>query len=360
MTTPIPYLIKFSEDSDQIQEITMFLAGKPMIVPSAHINFEKIIAALQVGDAGELQALIDIKQVLGVSKLGGGSVGGINFDTVTGKLTYQGYPVAQMFLERALTLARSGMDAPLQHFLKFLENLYQNPSSNVIGRLYQFLEKGNMPTTDDGHFLAYKKVRADFKDIYTGTIDNSLGVTCKMPRSVVNDDQEQTCSAGLHFCSYDYLSQFGSNSPQHYQIIVVKVNPRDVVSIPTDYNDSKGRCCEYTVTAVLSKALDAPTFTAETTPVEFYRHCEYSDHGGGSCEDVGDVGTHMDVETKLQGLTNSQLTVVYNNLQRTVNGRPPIDHVRSKADAVFKIMKNFDLITVLAAVGSLTIRGTTV
>jgi len=29
--------------------------------------------------------------------------------------------------------------------------------------------------------------------------------------------------------------------------MIVKINPRDVVSIPTDYQDSKGRCCRYEV-----------------------------------------------------------------------------------------------------------------
>ena len=29
--------------------------------------------------------------------------------------------------------------------------------------------------------------------------------------------------------------------------MLIKVNPRDVVSIPVDYNNSKGRCCKYEV-----------------------------------------------------------------------------------------------------------------
>jgi hypothetical protein len=33
--------------------------------------------------------------------------------------------------------------------------------------------------------------------------------------------------------------------------MIVKVNPRDVVSIPSDYNDSKGRTCRYEVVGEL-------------------------------------------------------------------------------------------------------------
>jgi len=63
-----------------------------------------------------------------------------------------------------------------------------------------------------------------------------------MTRNEVNDDKNQTCSAGLHFCSQDYLNHFGGS-----RIMILKINPRDVVSIPTDYKNSKGRCCRYEV-----------------------------------------------------------------------------------------------------------------
>jgi hypothetical protein len=35
--------------------------------------------------------------------------------------------------------------------------------------------------------------------------------------------------------------------------VIVKINPRDVVSIPTDYNDSKGRACRYEVVDEIDK-----------------------------------------------------------------------------------------------------------
>ena len=52
----------------------------------------------------------------------------------------------------------------------------------------------------------------------------------------------QTCSYGLHFCSEGYLRHFGGD-----RVVILKINPRDVVSIPTDYNNTKGRCCRYEV-----------------------------------------------------------------------------------------------------------------
>jgi hypothetical protein len=117
-----------------------------------------------------------------------------------------------------------------------------NPSYRSVQELYGFLEKNNLPITPDGYFLAYKRVRDDYTDCHTGTMDNSIGKTVSMERNQVDDDQNNTCSQGLHFCSQGYLKHFGGA-----RTIIVKINPRDVVSIPTDYDNSKGRACKYQV-----------------------------------------------------------------------------------------------------------------
>ena len=48
--------------------------------------------------------------------------------------------------------------------------------------------------------------------------------------------------------------------------MIVKINPRDVVSIPTDYNNAKGRACRY---EVIGEVGVAPTDEEEfTAPVQ--------------------------------------------------------------------------------------------
>ena len=131
---------------------------------------------------------------------------------------------------------------PIEPLVLFMENMMQNPSYRAVNELYGFLEKNNLPITPDGHFLAYKKVREDYKDVYSGKFDNSVGQVVEMERNQVNDDKNQTCSAGLHFCSQGYLGHFGGE-----RVMILKINPRDVVSIPTDYDNSKGRACRYEV-----------------------------------------------------------------------------------------------------------------
>ena len=67
-----------------------------------------------------------------------------------------------------------------------------------------------------------------------------------MDRNLVDDNPESHCSSGLHFCSESYLQSFGGASNP---VMILKINPADVVSIPTDYNGAKGRCMKYEVVA---------------------------------------------------------------------------------------------------------------
>jgi len=152
-------------------------------------------------------------------------------------------------VDRMLAMIDEGFDVtPMAHFLA---NLHTNPSFRAVNELYGFLEKSKLPITDDGHFLAYKRVSADFKDIRTGTFDNSPGALVSMERNGVNEDKDQTCSTGLHFCSHDYLPSYANCRDN--RTIMIKINPSDVVAIPSDYNDAKGRCCRYVVVSEMEK-----------------------------------------------------------------------------------------------------------
>jgi hypothetical protein len=59
--------------------------------------------------------------------------------------------------------------------------------------------------------------------------------------------------------------------------MILKINPRDVVSIPVDYNDSKGRCCRYEVIGELG---------AETNPKDAFQE-PVQDNGIGIWIEVG-------------------------------------------------------------------------
>lgn len=275
----IPYIAK----SDSA---TLFIKGRGVTIAADHINFKKIIAKLENGDddADEFMNLIDIVKGLGAQRAEPAVVSrgkqDVTFDAASGTLKYRGFPLNGYIATKALELHRTGAPKPLQKFLAFLENLYQNPRSSIAERLYRFLEVGNMPLTDDGYFLAYKKVRADWKDIHSGTMDNSVGKILEMPRVLVNDKDTETCSTGLHFCSYAYLDQFKSTNSTTDRIVVLKINPADVVSIPTDYNDTKGRTCKYEVLSEITTEAKAGPVLSQgpaIVPASAYRTVEVND-----------------------------------------------------------------------------------
>lgn len=133
-------------------------------------------------------------------------------------------------------------NASSKNLVNFIIKLYKNPDPNIVERVFDFLVHTNLPILESGNFLAYKKINDDFTDVFTSTMDNSVGKVLQMERSKVDNNQNRTCSTGLHVCSFEYLSKFGGS-----KVVVVEVNPTNVVSIPTDYNNSKMRVCEYKV-----------------------------------------------------------------------------------------------------------------
>jgi len=118
-----------------------------------------------------------------------------------------------------------------------------------VEELYKFLDACSLPITSDGCFLAYKKVRWDYKDLYSNTMDNSIGQVVKMSRNEVDENSNRTCSHGLHCAAFGYMSAYGAQGTDEGsdKVIIVKVNPKDVVAIPVDYQNQKMRVCEYTV-----------------------------------------------------------------------------------------------------------------
>lgn len=227
----------------QGKNLIVYVGDKEFVVAEGtHMNYAKILRAINKGKWDKVADLVDITKTL--EKFVKNKLilqGGVFY--------WNGEPIHTVLTDRLLKMKKQGF--PIDPLIAFLENLMLNPSNVAVNELYSFLEQNSLPLTSDGYFLAYKRVRKVKKgvyvDSYTGKISNNVGDVPKMPRNRVDDDRRNTCSNGLHFCSLDYLrgSGYGGNGP----IIVVKINPKHVVSIPIDYNRQKGRCEQYEVVA---------------------------------------------------------------------------------------------------------------
>ena len=232
--------------------LTLILNNRSFQVLSDHLNYKMILEALPSATAEELLELVDIeKAVLAYSN---GLV-----EIKDGSVLYDGEEVHGSISKRILEFMSKGL--PFQPLVEFLNNLMENPSMQSQKELYDFLEHEHLPITEDGHFLAYKAVRNDFKDKYRGTFDNSVGNTVTMQRAKVDDDRSRGCSDGLHAGALNYVASYGSvESGDH--IVIVKINPRDVVSVPTDCNCEKLRTCRYVVVGEYQGELLKPLYSS--------------------------------------------------------------------------------------------------
>lgn len=230
-----PYILQGSN-------IIIVIDNKTFTISKTHINYTNILDCIKTGNWSSIKDLIDIPSTIVKYSQG-------HIKVLDGEVLWKNTPFHNTLTVRILRMIEEGFN--VKPMLNFMENLMQNPSSQSVEELYGFLEASNLPITSDGYFLAFKRVRDNYKDVHSGKIDNSVGQVVQMERNQVNDNRNETCSHGLHFCSREYLDHFGGE-----RIMILKINPRDVVSIPSDYNDSKGRCCRYEVIGELEKSPD--------------------------------------------------------------------------------------------------------
>jgi hypothetical protein len=226
------------------QGLTFIIDGRPKTIAADSPSFKTISQALADPNTDdlELEDLVRSDGELVVLAVRGSSLNDLTVNEATQTVLFKGEEIPEFVQKRILEMVRAGL--PLQPIVNFLTLLEDNPSYRVVQRLFEFLDYGKMPLTEDGCFLAYKAVRKDWMDIHSGRISNHIGATPSVPRNKVDENQNRTCSYGLHLCSFDYLPAF-AHADGH--VVICKVNPADVVAIPTDYNNTKMRVCAYEV-----------------------------------------------------------------------------------------------------------------
>lgn len=217
--------------------VTLVIEGQTTPITDAHQNYSEIRRLAASGVYAGIPALLNLAAAI--------EDFGVGLVTVEdGVVLYKGVATHNAMTTRILQMVDEGLS--VNPMLRFLENLMDNPSFRAVQELYGFLEVNDLPITEDGYFLAYKMVaRKDdgtLTDHRTKTFDYSVGAKpASMPRNEVNENKDETCSSGLHVCAQGYLGMYSGGSVT----ILVKVNPRDVVSVPTDYKNAKMRVCQH-------------------------------------------------------------------------------------------------------------------
>lgn len=252
--------------------ILIFTGGKQYQVASDHPNFSLIRERLAKKDYSEIPDLVDTRNAIRRWFAANPRVSFVNDRVAVDGVAFSDAVTAKVF-----NMLEAGNDATA--LINFLVKVRRNPSAVSQAELLLFCEANNFMIHEDGDILAYKSVRNDWFDAHSGSVFNkpfalmtedervkyAAGVSVtnasggaestvttrtttgrtivSTPRFMVDDERERTCSFGLHFAAYDYARGFSQN------LLLIKVDPADVVSIPSDYNNQKGRCARYEVVA---------------------------------------------------------------------------------------------------------------
>lgn len=239
------------------QNITLVFKGVRIIVNKTKnaSSFAKVEAKVKEGDVKWLEDNFDaIKSDLELKTNN-------HFTVKDGKAVLKGtdIPIPEAILKKLVELEAE--EEPILPLLKFWKKLSQNPSEESRKDLYGFMIANNIPITEEGDIVTEKGVSqkkgglpGELLDTHSGSVENNIGNMVQMPRDKVNPDRNQTCSFGLHVGAPDYVRQFYSSSI----IIECIVNPKDVVSVPTDYKNTKMRVCSYRVAGYSQKTSREP------------------------------------------------------------------------------------------------------
>lgn len=241
--------------------ITVYKRGetKPYIADSTHPMWDKILAGVTADDV----------KVLGLFHLAEAAQRSMLSERVgvaNGKLYFDGDEVNDVLAQHIVETLAADQN-PNVH-VRLLENIQQNPNPESRQLLFRFLATHKFTITTAGNIVGYKGVDAALTNgkrwkstragiaivngVYQdkGSVYQDVGDVVEMPRSKVTFDPNDACSSGLHVGNWGYVKEYFS----HHPVLRVEVNPRDVVSVPHDANDSKMRVCRYVVTASNIKA----------------------------------------------------------------------------------------------------------
>ena len=247
---------------------TVTLNGQPHLFDPSHPHYASLIKCVHAGDADEFVNLLNTGLVVEDWSEG-------DFKFRDGLLYFEDEQVAKDPTNRIVECLQQGF--PHQFMMNYLTNLYDNVSERAVQESYKWSSHKGLPITEDGMLVGYKGVRTyagetiqgkngeikegDLVDIYTGnSFRNNVGDTASMKRRQVCDDHTQGCDSGLHVGTYDYACNWAGSTGV---VVLVKFNPKDIVSVPSDCECQKMRVSSYEVISVAREQLEEAVYSED-------------------------------------------------------------------------------------------------
>lgn len=282
---------------------TVVLGGQPFQFDHTHPHYVSLVDCIHNSDADGFVTLVNTSNHIENWSEG-------SFEFIDGFLYFEGEQVATDPTNRIVEMMRQGFRP--QPILNYLSNLYDNVSERAVQESYNWSSHKGLPITEDGMLVGYKGVAVytgqsskdklgrdlndgDLVDKYTGnSFRNNVGDKCSMKRRQVCDDHTVGCSSGLHVGTYEYACDWAG--PQGV-VLLVKFNPKDIVSVPSDCNCQKMRVSEYEVIAIAREQLEAVVYMYDPNDYDDesdpYDDCDDEDtdeYGNSTWEDSYDNG----------------------------------------------------------------------
>lgn len=273
---PLMYSIVSSGEDDSV--VTAIIPGEaaPLVARSDHPNFAAIVAACVAGESDGLADLFDASTAVSehFERLSE------RVTVANGRIYLDGDEIDNSLTAQVLRFLDAGIE-DWQPLVAFFEKVQANPSDHSREQLYDWLNAHDFTLTPEGDIVGYKGVRktADGQLVsgftgnaivdgekVSGHIPNEVGSVVEMPRGQVAFDPATACSTGLHVGTFDYARGYAQGA-----MLKVTVNPRDVVSVPTDAQGEKVRVCRYRVVEVI----DAPV----SAPLDYEDDCDTDESG---------------------------------------------------------------------------------
>jgi hypothetical protein len=243
---PVSTIVAFNAENKQ---------NPVFMTDSTNPNFDGIIQGLRDGDDRVWDWFNPARAMVA------------RFMQITDRITWNGKelcldgdPVHNSLTDHVVRMIEAGQDG-YEAIVKFWEKLESNPNQHSRQQAFDWLASHKFKIDESGDLVAYKGVYKDgehFISNYASTVSgkpsafidgepvpplskvpNRIGTVVTMPRSEVIHDPRQACRRGLHVGSWEYAKDYGN------AMLEVRVNPRDIVSVPTDGGGEKVRVCRY-------------------------------------------------------------------------------------------------------------------
>lgn len=159
-------------------------------------------------------------------------------------------PNAHKLATQVAHATASGNSKGMNALLKRLADMPKSRQHSVED-LLKFLERGDLPITDDGRIVFYKILRKaagqfGYVDCHSGNVQQGANVEVRMDESLVDHNRARECSNGLHVARRQYLRSFSGDV-----CFLGTLAPEDVIAVPT-YDANKMRVCAYQLHFLLS------------------------------------------------------------------------------------------------------------